>query len=136
AGATPQDALPDCKGRNVHPAPKKPTQHSSQEVEAEQEAKKRAIEKRIQELETMKHLLAEVNVSEDIHNDMMDEDNPQCLSVALCKHQHIELKVDSGDEESFDFRDVNDMPNSSGGKDEELEPVQNTMVSSHNTSWG
>ncbi|KAF8222496.1 hypothetical protein L208DRAFT_1161352, partial [Tricholoma matsutake] len=111
AGTTPRDALPDCKGCNVNPAPKKPTQCSSQEVEAEREAKKRAIEKKIQELEAIKHLLAEVNVSEDIHDDMMDEDNPQRLSVALCKCQHIELEVDSRDEESFDFRDVDDIPN-------------------------
>ena len=125
AEVAPRDPLPDRKGRNVHPAPKTTTRRSSQEVAAEREAKKRAIEKRIKELENAKRLLAETNAFEDIDDDAMLEDNPQRLSAAIRKRRHIELESGSNGEESFDFKDIDEALDLS----ESEEPVQETVVS-------
>lgn len=125
AEVAPRDPLPDRKGRNVHPAPKTTTRRSSQEVAAEREARKKAIEKRIKELEDAKRLLAETNASEDIDDDAMVEDNPQRLSAAIRKCRHIELESGSDGEESFDFKDVDEALDLS----ESEEPVQETVVS-------
>jgi len=125
AEVTPRDPLPGRKGRNVHPAPKTTTRRSSQEVAAEREAKKKAIEKRIKELEDAKRLLAETNASEDIDDDAMVEDNPQRLLAAIRKRRHIELESSSDGKESFDFKDVDETLDLS----ESEEPVQETVVS-------
>ena len=65
-----RDPLPARPGRNVHPAgrpvPKRCTPH---EVAAERNAKTRAIEQRIKELEDAKRHLAEMNASEDNYDD-------------------------------------------------------------------
>ena len=45
------------------------TQRSHQEVEAEREAKAKAIKEQIQKLEMVKRLLAEANTLEDIEDD-------------------------------------------------------------------
>ncbi|PPQ88514.1 hypothetical protein CVT25_009056 [Psilocybe cyanescens] len=73
----PRDQLPDRKGRNVHPVPKAKGQRSHQEVEADREAKKRAIEERIQQLMEAKRQLTETNMLEDIQIDAMDNEHPQ-----------------------------------------------------------
>ena len=126
AEVTLRDPLPDCKGRNIHPAPMKPTWCTSQEVEAEQEAKRKAVEQKIQELEEAKHCLAEMNVSEDIQDDAINQNYPQHLSVAIHKHQHAEIEEDSDSQELFDFRDVDEMLSQS---ESEEQPVQETAVS-------
>ena len=61
--------LPERIGRNIHPAPKKGTRRTPQEVQAEREAHKKAIEEKIRELEEAKRLLAEANAAEDIEDD-------------------------------------------------------------------
>jgi len=105
--APPRDPLPDHTGRNVHPVPKKATRRSHQEVEAEREAKAKAIEEQIRKLEMAKHLLAEANAVEDIENDAMDQ-NPQRLSAVIQKRKRVDVIGDSNDGEVFDFKDVND----------------------------
>ena len=120
----PWDPLPDRTGHNVHPGPKKATQCSHQEVEAEQEVKVKAIEEQICKLETAKCLLAEANAAEDIENDAMDQ-NPQCLSTAIQKCKHIDVVGDSDDEELFDFKGVDEMIDTS----EDEEPVKQKVVS-------
>ena len=120
----PQDPLSDHTGHNVHPDPKKAIQHSHQEVEAEWEAKAKAIEEKIQKLETAKHLLAEANTAEDIENDVMDQ-NPQCLSTAIQKHKCTDVVGDSDDEELFNFKDVDEIIDTS----EDEEPVKQKVVS-------
>ncbi|KJA18015.1 hypothetical protein HYPSUDRAFT_145626, partial [Hypholoma sublateritium FD-334 SS-4] len=117
---TARDPLPDRTGRNVHPAPKKPTRRSTQEVETERKAKLKAIEDQIQAMQEAKRRLAEVNTLEDIHNNAMDEGNPQCLSVAIRKrgHQDAEI-VDSDGEEAFDFREVDAMSTSESESESE-----------------
>ena len=126
AEVTTRDPLPDRKGRNVHPAPTKPTRRTSQEVEAEREAKRKAVEQKIQELEEAKCRLAEMNVSEDIQDDAIDQNYPQRLSVAIRKRQHAEIEEDSDNQELFDFRDVDEMSSQS---ESEEQPVQETAVS-------
>ena len=120
----PRDPLPDRAGRNVHPGPKKATRRSHQEVEAEREAKAKAIEEKIQKLETAKRLLAEANAFEDIENDAMDQ-NPQRLSTVIQKHKRIDVSGDSDDGELFDFKDVDEMIDTS----EDEEPVKQKVVS-------
>lgn len=83
--------------------------HTSAEVAAEQEVKRKAIEDKIRELERAKQLLAELNVAEDLK---MDGDNPQHLSAAARKCTHNELDYDSDGGEAFNFADVDAMPNS------------------------
>jgi len=119
----PRDPLPDCTGRNVHPVPKKATWRSHQEVEAEREAKAKAIEEQIRKLEMAKHLLAEANAVEDIENDAMDQ-NPQRLSTVIQKHKHVDIVGDSDDGEVFDFKDVDEMIDSS----EDEAPVKKKAV--------
>lgn len=117
----PRDPLPDRTGRNVHPCPKKATRRSHQEVEAEREAKAKAIEEKIQRLEEAKRLLAEINASEDIENDAMDQ-NPQRLSTVNQKRKHTDSDDDG---EVFDFKDVDRMIDTS----EDDEPVKQKIVS-------
>ncbi len=122
--APPRDPLPDRTGRNVHPVPKKATRRSHQEVEAEREAKAKAIEEQIRKLEMAKHLLAEANAVEDIENDAMDQ-NPQRLSAVIQKRKPVDVIGDSNDGEVFDFKDVNEMIDTS----EDEEPVKKKAVS-------
>lgn len=122
----PRDPLPDRTGRNVHPIPKKGTRRSHQDIEAEREAKTRAIEEEIQKLETAKRLLAEANAFEDTENDAMDQ-IPQRLSTVVQKRKHIDVVGDSDDGEHFDFKDVDEMIDTS----EDEEPVKQKVVSVH-----
>jgi hypothetical protein len=124
----PRDPLPDRTGRNVHPGPKKATQRSHQEVEAEREAKAKAIEEQIQKLEMAKRLLAEANAFEDIENDAMDQ-NPQRLSTVVQKRKRVDVVGDSDDGELFDFKDVDEMIDTS--EDDSEEPVKQKVVSVH-----
>ena len=130
AEVAPRDPLPDRIGRNVHPAPKKATRRSSQEVAAEREVKRKAIENKIKELENAKHRLAEMNAFEDVEDDAMDEANPQRFSAAIRKRRHIELESSSNGEESFDFEGIDEALGSS----ESEEPVQKTVVSLGNVT--
>ena len=117
--------LPERTGRNIHPAPKKGTRRTPQEVQAEREAHKKAIEEKIWELEEAKRLLAEANAAEDIEDDTMGKNNPQRLSTAIHKRQHIDFEGDSDGGEAFDFRDVDAMSDSS----ESEEPAKQKVVS-------
>lgn len=118
AGTIARDKLPDRKGRNVHPVPKPHVRRSSQEVEAEREEKRRALEKRIQQLEDAKRLLAETNVLEDIEGDSMDvTENPKRLSPAIHKHQRGNLEEDGNNRESF-TKDVDNILSTSEREDE------------------
>ena len=108
-----RDPLPDHPGCNVCPAEKQPKWCTTEEVAAEREAKQRAIEEKIRELEDVKQRLAEMNASEDIQDDEMNEENPQCLSAAVCKCAHVELEGNNDDKEVFDFGEVDPMADSS-----------------------
>ena len=108
-----RDPLPDRPGRNVRPAGKQPKRRTTEEVVAERKAKQKAIEEKIRELEDVKRCLAEMNASEDIQDDEMNEENPQRLSAAVRKRAHVELESDNDDEEVFDFGEVDAMANSS-----------------------
>ena len=103
--------------------PKEGDRRSHQEVEAEREAKAKAIEEQIQRLEEAKRLLAEINASEDIENDAMDQ-NAQCLSTVNQKRKHADV-TDSDDGEVFDFKDIDEMIDTS----EDDEPVKQKIVS-------
>ena len=96
------------------------------EVAAEQDAKTRAIEQRIKELENAKRHLAEMNASEDNYDDEMDRENPQCLSVATRKRAYDKLEANS-DGEAFNFSKVDAMLDSDLSDAEE--PVQAKIVS-------
>jgi hypothetical protein len=119
-----RDPLPDRPGRNVHPVPTKPKRRTSQEVEAEREAKRKALEARIRELEDAKRLLAQMNAAEDVEDEEMDEENPQRLSAAVRKRGYTEVASNSGDEGGFDFEGVNAMPDSSDNE----QPVKGRAV--------
>lgn len=104
--------MPDRPGRNVNPVPKTTGRRKHQDILAEKEAKRREIERRIQELEEAKRLLAATNISEDA-----SPDYPTRLSAALRKRAFSELEGDGdgdGDaHESFDFQEADDMLTSS-----------------------
>ena len=108
-----RDPLPDHPGCNVCPAGKQPKRRTAEKVAAECEAKQRAIEEKIRELEDAKQCLAEMNASEDIQDDEMNEENPQHLLAAVRKHAHVELEGDNDDEEAFDFGEVDAVADSS-----------------------
>jgi hypothetical protein len=120
-----RDPLPDRPGRNVHPAGKLPKRRTPQEVAAERDAKARAIEQKIRELEDAKRQLAEMNASEDMYDDEMDKGNPQRLSAATRKCAYDELEANSDDGEAFDFSEVDDMLGSSDAE----EPLEEKIVS-------
>lgn len=130
AEVAPRDPLPDRIGRNVHPVPRKATCCSSQEIAAEREAKRKAIENKIKELENAKHHLAEMNAFKDVEDDVMDEANPQHFSTAIQKHCHTELESGSNREESLDFEGIDEALGSS----ESEEPVQKMVVSLGNVT--
>ena len=50
-----------------------------------------------------------MNASEDIQDDEMNRENPQCLSAAVRKRAHVELEGDNDNEEAFDFGEVDAM---------------------------
>jgi len=122
-----RDPLPNRKGRNVHPAPRKKTRRSPQQVAADRAAKEKEIEDKIRELEEVKKSLAETNVAEDIEDENMNEENPQRLSAAIRKRQYIELEDDSDAREAFDFQEAEQMDSSEGE-----EPVKKKAVSAGN----
>lgn len=111
AVVSPRDPLPDRPGRNVHPAKvAKPTtiRRTSQEVTAEREAKKRAIEEKIREGEKAKELLALMNTNEDHDDDELLTKNPQRLSAAIRKRgrEYQDDTSEESGEEEFDFEEV------------------------------
>lgn len=103
----------------------KPKCHTSQEVKAECEAKRKALEARIHELEDVKHLLAQMNAAKDVEDEEMDGENPQCLSAAVFKWGYTEVASNSSDEEEFDFEGVNAMPDLSDNE----QPAKGRAVS-------
>ncbi|KIM36124.1 hypothetical protein M413DRAFT_31878 [Hebeloma cylindrosporum] len=104
-----RDPLPDRPGHNVDPIGKQRKRRTTEQVAAEREAKQKAIEQKIRELEEVKQRLAEMNTSEDIQDDEMNEENPQHLSAAVRKHGYAKLEADDVDEEAFDFGEVDAM---------------------------
>lgn len=66
------------------------------------------MEAKILEAEKAKQILAEMNASEDIQDNQMEEDNPQRISAAVRKRTHAELENDSANE-SFNFQHVDAM---------------------------
>ena len=123
-----RDPLPDRPGRNVHPAKvTKPTttRRTSQEVAAEREAKKRAMEEKIREGEKAKEFLALMNINEDIDDDELLTENPQRLSAAIRKRGR-EYQGDTDDEgEVFDFDAVeNAVYSDESASVEQLEPAK------------
>ncbi|KAF8235537.1 hypothetical protein L208DRAFT_1256719 [Tricholoma matsutake] len=80
-----RDPLPNRPGQNVHPATPKQTRRTAQEVAAEREAQKQAIEEKIREGERAKELLAQMNVNEGLEDKQMLTENPQQLSAAIRK---------------------------------------------------
>lgn len=109
---------------------KQQKRRTPEEVAAEREEKQKAIEEKIRQLEDAKRCLAEMNVSEDIQDDEMDEENPQRLSAAVHKRTHAELDSE-GDEEAFDFGEVDAMADSSES-DIKPEPVKPKVIDSSN----
>jgi hypothetical protein len=103
-----RDPLPDCPGRNVHPAKPTTTHRTSQEVAAEHEAKKQAMEEKIREGEKAKEFLALMNINEDLNNEELLTENPQCLSAAICKHGRACLDDSDDEGEEFNFDAVKD----------------------------
>ena len=101
----PRDPLPDRPGRNVHPA--KPlattTRRTSQEVAAEREAKKRAMEEKIREGEKAKEFLALMNINEDLDDEELLTENPQRLSAAIRKRGRADLDETDSEGEYFDL---------------------------------
>jgi hypothetical protein len=91
----------------------------SKDVAAEREEKRKALEAKIVEAEKARQLLAEMNASEDIHNDQMEEDNPQRISAAVRKRTHAELEDNNANNESFNFEDVDAMDSSEDESAEE-----------------
>ena len=71
-----------------------------------------------------KRLLAEANTFEDIENDTMDK-NPQRLSTVIQKRKRVDVFGDSDDGELFDFKDVDEMIDTS----EDEEPVKQKVMS-------
>ena len=107
----PRDQLPDCPGRNINPVPKTTTKCTPEEAKAKWEAKVREIERRIQELEAAKQLLAQANVAEDVG---ISSDYPTRLSTALRKRGCPESNGEGG--EDFDFKEADEMFILSDGK--------------------
>lgn len=118
-----QDELPDCIGRNVNSVPKSTAQCSSQEVQAEKEAKKRDIERQIQELQEAKRLLAVTNVSEEAR-----QNYPTRLSAALRKRTSGDRESDGEGHESFNFQEADDMPTSSSDEGSARQEVSLSLL--------
>ncbi|KAF8235650.1 hypothetical protein L208DRAFT_1538780, partial [Tricholoma matsutake] len=103
-----RDPLPDCPGRNVHPAKPTTTCRTSQEVAAECKAKKQAMEEKLCEGEKAKEFLALMNINEDLNDEELLTKNPQCLSAAICKHGRACLDDSDDEGEEFNFDTVKD----------------------------
>jgi len=65
--------------------------------------KKKAIDKRIRELETAKQRLAKMNIYEDVKYNEMEDKNLQHLSAAVCKRARNEIDSNSEEGEVFNF---------------------------------
>lgn len=92
-----RDPLPDRKARNTCPAGQPTPRRTSQQVAADREVEKRALEESIRAGELAKQQYARMHLAEEQLDNNMAVRNPQRLSVAIRMH-HFE---DEG--ESFDF---------------------------------
>jgi len=98
-----RDPLPDHPGWNIHPAKLPAARRTTQQVAAENVAKKQAIKEKIHELERAKEILAQMNISEELEDEEPVHDNPQCLSAAVRKQNKMFLDDNDGMGEEFNF---------------------------------
>jgi hypothetical protein len=126
-----RDPLPDRQGRNIHPAGQPTARRTPQEVAAEREAQKMALEEKIREGQRAKQLFALMSLAEEKMDEEMPTRNPQRLSAAICKRRQDCLDENSDEDEEFDFREIDEAISESSESDDSVaEPVQNNKVSS------
>jgi hypothetical protein len=102
-----RDPLPDRRGRNIHPAAGQlTTRRTSQEVTADRESQRRALEEKIRQGEKAKELFALMSIAEEQFDEEMLTRNPQRLSAAILKHGRDCLEEDSEVGEVFNFEEV------------------------------
>ena len=106
----PRDPLLNHQGRNVHPAGLPSTCRTSQEVAADCEQQRKALEEKIQEGERAKQLFAQMSIAEEQLDEEMPVRNPQRLSAAIRKYGQGCLEEESG--EDFNFEEVDDSSSS------------------------
>jgi hypothetical protein len=73
---------------------------SKQQVEADRQARLKALEEQLQEVQTAKELLARMNVLEEREEDDLPALYPQRLSA----HKRLHADVDTDSDECFDIR--------------------------------
>jgi hypothetical protein len=123
--------LPDRVGRNTHPATPKGTRRSSEQVAADNVAKKAAEKKLLEEQirlgEMAKLQFAQMQVDDEHADIEMRRRNPTRLSAVKHTNQPVSMQVESTDGEEFDFAKVGDT--SSSESEVVVQPVRKRKVS-------
>ena len=100
---TPTRALPNRPGRNIHPAglPKsRRNRRSKEQIEADRDAKKKALEEKAHQKHVAMERLAQINLFEEREDDLPRQLPPR-LSAMVQKRHHRDMDTDSN--ESFDL---------------------------------
>jgi seryl-tRNA synthetase len=117
--ATPTRTLPNRVGRNVHPAGLPKSRRRKEEVEAEREAKKKALEEKTRKEQVAKEHLAQMNLSEECEDDLPHQHPPR-LSVMIRKRRHVD-NMETDSDESFDLGEADDRLDSDLDMDEDTD---------------
>ena len=102
---TPTRSLPNRPGRNIHPAGVPRVRRSKEQIEAEREVTKKALEVKTRKAHMAKERLAQMNLREE-HEDNLPLQHPPRLPAMTQKRRHMDMETDS--DESFDLREADD----------------------------
>lgn len=124
--------LPDRLVRNTHPATPKGTRRSSEQVAADDAAKRAAERKLLEEQirlgEMAKLQFAQMQIGEEQADAEVQKKNATRLSAVIRRREPVKRKAESDDGEDFDFDEVDDL-SSSGCEDLVVQPVRKRKVS-------
>lgn len=129
---TPRKPRSERQKKAVHPTGQPTIRRTSEQVAADREAKKRAIEEKIWEGERAKQMLAQMFISEEDRDQEMQSENPQRLSAAIHERRRAVLTNDDSDGEHFNFSGVgaeSDTESRSSEQDLETVPAKRKAVS-------
>jgi hypothetical protein len=103
--ATPIRKLPDRSGRNVHPAGLPKFRHSKEQIKAERDAAKKALDEKAQKERSAKERLAHMNLTEE-RNINFPHQHPPRLSAMIQKRHNMDTSLETDSDECFDLREA------------------------------
>ena len=130
---TPTCTLPNRPGRNIHPAglPKSwHNQRSKEQIEADHDAKKKALEEKAHQKHVAMECLAQINLFEECKDDLPCQLPPH-LSAMVQKQHHRDMDTDSN--KSFDLGEANHSSDSDLDMDIGSDPQSDSLKAAKTT---